>query len=99
MALGEQRGHGEAEAAYRMAIDLRPEFALARLNLGSTLTEQARFDECQAIVRQGRDLLPARDPLHGAADDLLEWCRLYRAMDARHPAILCGTDRPADAEE
>jgi serine/threonine-protein kinase len=99
MILSKQRRHAEAEAAYRKAIALEPGFALAHLNLGSALMEQARFGEGVEFVRKGKALLPANDPLQAQASDLLEWCRLYLALDSRLPALLRGTDRPADAVE
>jgi serine/threonine-protein kinase len=99
MALGRQRKHGEAEAAFRKAIALRPDFALAHFNLAQTLTEQARFDEGLALVKKGNDLLPAGDPLREQARQFEQQCQRYVILDARRPAILRGTEKPASAAE
>lgn len=46
--LGQLQRHGEAEAAYRLALSLSPRFAQARLNLGHQLEHQGRHVEALA---------------------------------------------------
>jgi Tfp pilus assembly protein PilF len=42
----------EAEASYRQAISLKPDYAEAHNNLGITLIELGRLDEAEASLRQ-----------------------------------------------
>jgi serine/threonine-protein kinase len=95
---GQQR-YGEAEAAYRKAIDLDPGFNEAYYNLGSALMRQARFDEAAASLQKASDLLPATNPARGWARQLQQQCLRYMILDARLPAILRGTEKPANATE
>ena len=48
----------EAEASYRQAITLKPDFAEAHSNLGVTLQELGRLDEAEASYRQAIALKP-----------------------------------------
>jgi tetratricopeptide (TPR) repeat protein len=99
MALVQQRKHGEAEAAYRQAIAHQPDFALAHFNLAYALGEQGRFDEALAFVNQGNALLPTGAPLRERARPLLLQYQRCMALDARLPAVLRGTEEPANATE
>jgi len=47
MAPGQQRKPGAAEAAFRKAIDLKPDLALGYFNLSRAWAEQDQFDEAQ----------------------------------------------------
>jgi predicted O-linked N-acetylglucosamine transferase (SPINDLY family) len=49
--LGDLRRHAEAEAVYRMALAIAPQFAQARLNLGHQLEHQGREEEALAEWR------------------------------------------------
>jgi tetratricopeptide (TPR) repeat protein len=99
MALSLQQKDSAAEEAFRKAIELRPEFALAHFNLANVLMDLARFDEALALVKKGNDLLPARDPLRERARPLLQQCQRYMTLEARLPAILRGAEKPAGAAE
>jgi predicted O-linked N-acetylglucosamine transferase (SPINDLY family) len=47
--LGSLKRHGEAEQVYRMALQVRPNFTQAKLNLGHQLEHLGRFDEALAV--------------------------------------------------
>jgi serine/threonine-protein kinase len=99
LALGFQKKHAEAEAAFRRATDLKPDFDLAHHNLGVALLRQARFDESAAALQRGADLLPVGHPRREQARQLQQQCQRYLALDARLPALLRGAEKPADAAE
>jgi tetratricopeptide (TPR) repeat protein len=98
-ALDDQRKLEEAEAAYARAIELQPDLAEAHLNLGIALLQQARFKESVAALNRGADLLPARDARRQQVQRLVKQCERQQALDARLPAVLAGSDKPAGAEE
>jgi tetratricopeptide (TPR) repeat protein len=94
-----QQRYAEAEAAYRKAIDLKPDFGLAYKNLGIVLMQQAQFDEAAAALKQAGELSPGKVFLHVQAWQLQQQCQRYRILDARLPAILQGTEKPVNADE
>ncbi len=49
----------EAVAAYRRAIELRPDFAEASLNLGVALQSQKRLDEALPFYKRALALMPS----------------------------------------
>jgi Flp pilus assembly protein TadD len=51
--LDSRQKRGEAEAAYRKAADLRPDFAEAQYNLGIALQRQFRFDAAAVSLKKG----------------------------------------------
>jgi tetratricopeptide (TPR) repeat protein len=99
MALMQQQKPGEAEGAFRKAIDLKPDFGLACHFLSLALLQQGRFDEAAAYANKAADLLPAQHPRRDPATQLQRQCQRYVTLDARLPAVLRGTERPADAAE
>jgi serine/threonine-protein kinase len=99
MSLSLQQKDSAAEAAFRKVIELRPDLALAHFNLANVLMDLARFDEALARVKKGTELLAARDPLRERARLLLQQCQRYIALEARLPAILRRTEKPAGAAE
>lgn len=62
--LGALRRPLEAEAAYRQALDFKPEFLQARVNLGHQLEQQGRVEEALAEWRKAID--ETRETLPGA---------------------------------
>jgi serine/threonine-protein kinase len=98
-ALVGQGRHVEAEAALRKAIALNPGLYEAHFNLGSPLMQLARFDEAAAALKKAGDLLPAKDPHRVQVWRLQQQCERCRALDARLPAILSGTEKPISAAE
>jgi serine/threonine protein kinase/tetratricopeptide (TPR) repeat protein len=88
-----------AIAAYDEAIRYEPNFAEAHCNKGQLLRKTGQFTGALAALRRG-DELGSRDPKwkYQSAQWLRE-CEREVALDGRLPAILKGTDVPADAAE
>jgi tetratricopeptide (TPR) repeat protein len=95
----EQHRFGRAEAAFRKALELQPDFGLAYLYLGFTLIRQARFDEAAGSLKKADDLLPPKHPSREETRQLHQQCQRYRTLNARLPAVLLGTEKPANAAE
>jgi Flp pilus assembly protein TadD len=60
VCLDAQNKHGAAEAAYRKAIALDPDFADAYGNLGMCLADQQRYEAAERACRTAVDLRPDR---------------------------------------
>lgn len=69
-ARGMEHRHAEAEAAFRKAVDLRPDMREARINLAMSLVYQERHREAIPL------LLAARTPGDRSLNDLLIFCVL-----------------------
>ena len=72
--LNERGKLNEAEASYRQVIALKPDYAEAYNNLGTTLKELGRLDEAEASYRHAIELKPDYAKAH---DNLL--MGLYRS--------------------
>jgi serine/threonine-protein kinase len=94
-----QGKHDEAEAAHRKAIELKPDLAPAHGNLGLVLMQQSQFDKAALALKKAAELFPADDPRRETARRLQQGCLRYAILDTRLPAILRGTDKPANATE
>lgn len=89
--LGALRRHAEAEAAYRRALALQPDFAQARLNLGHQLEQLNRADDAlaqwQEVLARTPAVTPEARDLHLHALNnmarLLELQRRYEEAEAR----------------
>ena len=57
VVLAEKKQFKEAEAEFRKAIQLKPDYALAYLNLGTALSVQQKFDE--AVTASRKSPLPS----------------------------------------
>jgi serine/threonine-protein kinase len=94
-----QRKYGEAEAAFRKAIDLVPDYPDAHLGLGATLMQQAQFQAATKLLKRASDLLPVGSRNRDEARRRLQQCQRFVILDARLPAVLRGTEKPANAGE
>jgi hypothetical protein len=81
------------------AVGLDPGHYGAYHHLGSALMQQSRFDESAAAIKKASELLPALDPRHVQVRQLRQQCQRYKTLDARLPAVLWGTEKPANAVE
>jgi serine/threonine-protein kinase len=98
-ALMHQERLAEAETAYRKALALEPDLAPACNNLGLVLMRQGQFDKAALALQKAGDLFPASNPHRESARRLQQSCPRYALLDTRLPAILHGTEKPADAAE
>jgi tetratricopeptide (TPR) repeat protein len=99
IALVLQGRHGEAEAALRKAVGLNPGLYEAHRTLGVALMQQSQFDGSAAALKQASKLLPALDLRHVQVRQLQQQCQRYKALDARLPAVLRGTEKPDAVEQ
>lgn len=67
-----------AEKQYRKAIELKPDYSEAKVNLGAVLTAQGRCKEAIPLLDQARGDLLYREPY--LAENNLGWC-LYQLGD------------------
>src|SRR5205823_3937713 len=91
----DQKKLTEAEAAYRQAIALKPDFAWAYHHLGIALAAQKKLADAVEAFCKADQLLPddpdIRDTLHQAERSL----RLERKL----AAYLTGKERPGTPQE
>jgi serine/threonine-protein kinase len=98
-ALYLERKHAEAETAFRKAIDLKADYGEAHLGLGAALMQQARFQEAAPLLKKASDLLPVGNRNHEQTRQRLQQCQRSMVLDKRLPAVLQGTEKPANAAE
>ncbi len=85
-ALTDQGKLDEAVAAYRKALELKPDYAEAHNNLGLALMNQGKLDEAVTAYRKALEL----EPDHANAHNNLLLCMNYDAQTSQHE-ILAGT--------
>jgi tetratricopeptide (TPR) repeat protein len=94
-----QHRHTEAEAAYRKAIAINPQFAEAYCNLGELLEREGRFVEALKLRKRGHEL-GSKKP--GWSYPSAEWVRKSERLvelDAKLPLVLNGEARLTDADD
>ena len=99
LALIGQQKYAEAESTLGKVIELQPADGEARYQLGLALFFQARFDAAAAALKKAAELLPANADHLETARQLRQMCQRYALLDAKLPAILRGTEKPASAAE
>jgi tetratricopeptide (TPR) repeat protein len=92
----------EASAHFKRAAEIQPNNPLFQFNVGRALLANGRFAEARDAVRRSLALLPtdhrSRQVILQTMRELEDANRLS-ALEARLPAILQGTEKPADAAE
>jgi tetratricopeptide (TPR) repeat protein len=88
-----------AQAAYREALRLHPEFPEAHCNLGVLLRRSGRYAEALEELRRGHELGSRRDDWRYPSAEWVRQAERMVALDARLPAVLKGEDRPTDVAE
>ena len=92
--------YNDAEAFFRRAVDLAPDFWLAWINLGAALNEQQKFDQADGAYKEALKLKPqsvftleklgANSLFDGRHDDAIGWLDAALERDPAHfPSLLC----------
>ncbi len=92
--------YNDAEAFFRRAVDLAPDFWLAWINLGAALNEQQKFDEADTAYKQALQLKPesvftleklgANSLFDGRHEDAVNYLDAALERDPAHfPSLLC----------
>ncbi len=89
----------EAIRHFEQALQIDPKQARVLLALGRSFQSASRFAEAKAAILRCLELAPQGDPLHAGALQQLRACERWIALEARLPAVLGGTCKPADADE
>jgi tetratricopeptide (TPR) repeat protein len=88
-----------AIAAYQETIRLKKDFPEAHCNLGHILRAKGQFAEALTHLRRGHQL-GSKDPRwHYPSAQWVEQCERLVEFDDKLPAILSGTEQPANASE
>jgi tetratricopeptide (TPR) repeat protein len=88
-----------AIASYREAIRLETGYAEAHCNLGLALQQQGQYAESLAELRLGHELGSKRAGWRNPSARWLAEAERLAALADRLPAVLKGTDKPADNAE
>ncbi|MBO0722001.1 MAG: tetratricopeptide repeat protein, partial [Blastocatellia bacterium] len=75
-------GVDEAEAAYYLAIELDPKFALPWHNLGKLLKDRRRYDEAEQALRKALEINPQYASAWKSLGSLLQHNKLNRIPEA-----------------
>jgi hypothetical protein len=86
----------EPEAAWRQAVALKPDFALAYCNLGLLLKDQGRLTEALAALKRGHEIGCRQGWTYPSAQEVRAVEKLV-ALDAKLPKYLSGDTQPASA--
>ena len=92
--------YNDAEAFFRRAVDLAPDFWLAWINLGAALNEQQKFDQADVAYKRALELQPqsvftleklgANSLFDGRHEDAIHWLESALEADPAHfPSLLC----------
>jgi len=92
--------YNDAEAYFRRAVEIAPDYWTAWINLGSALNEQQKFDKAEAAYKRALEIKPgsvhtleqlgANALNEGRLEDSISWLRRALALDENHfPSLLC----------
>lgn len=92
--------YNDAEAFFRRAVDLAPDFWLAWINLGAALNEQQKFDQTDVAYKEALKLKPqsvftleklgANSLFDGRHEDAIGWLDAALEREPAHfPSLLC----------
>ena len=95
-----KENYNDAEAFFRRAVDLAPDFWLAWINLGVALNEQQKFDTAETAYKHALEIRPgsvytleklgANSMFDGRHDDAIHWLDAALERDPAHfPSLLC----------
>jgi serine/threonine-protein kinase len=86
--LAKQQKQGAAEAAYRQALSLQPDFFTAHVNLGNVLNNQQKYAAAEAAYRQALSLRPDVAPAWNNLANTLSRQGKYAAAEAAYRQAL-----------
>jgi serine/threonine-protein kinase len=89
----------EAEAAYRKAIELKPEYAEAHCDLGQVLLRQGRFAEALAARKRGHELGSKKPGWRYPSAAWVRQAERLVGLEAKLPRLLKREIQPADVGE
>jgi tetratricopeptide (TPR) repeat protein len=98
-ALGDQQRLPDAIAAYRKAIEINPLLAEAHCNLGHALIAQGGMAQGLAALRRGDELGRRRPDWRDPSAEWVHNAERLTRLEANLPAILSGSQQPANAGE
>ena len=95
-----KENYNDAEAFFRRAADLAPDFWMAWINLGATLNEQQKFDKAESAYKRALQIRPGSaftleklgaNSMHdGRLEDAIAWLDAALELDPAHfPSLLC----------
>ncbi|MGL4551402.1 MAG: tetratricopeptide repeat protein, partial [Gemmataceae bacterium] len=88
-----------AVEAYREALRRQPDYPEAHCNLGHALLALGRFEAAREELRRGHEIGTKRPGWPHPSAAWLATAGRLAGLEARLPALLRGTERPADAAE
>jgi tetratricopeptide (TPR) repeat protein len=83
-SLSAQEKYGEAAAAYRKALDLKPDFAEAYSNLGCALDDLRKYADAEVALRKAIELKPDLAPAHMNLGVALQGQKRYGEAEAAY---------------
>ena len=95
-----KENYNDAEAFFRQATDLAPDFWMAWINLGAALNEQQKFGEAEIAYKRAVEIEPdsaftleklGANSMHdGRLEESLVWLNKALELDPAHfPSLLC----------
>jgi Flp pilus assembly protein TadD len=94
LALRDKGQFNEAVAEYRRTVELNPVTGVGQENLADALLGTGRFADARTAIRQGLDVLPAKDAHRPALWKKLNLCERLLAVDGGLSALLRDRERP-----
>jgi tetratricopeptide (TPR) repeat protein len=100
LALRDNGRSNEAVAEYRRTVELDPGGGLGQEYLADSLLGTGRWAEALTAIRNGLDVLPAKEARRPALWEKLNLCDRLVALEARLPTLLHDKERsPAELRE
>jgi tetratricopeptide (TPR) repeat protein len=89
----------DAIASYRAALAIKDDQPETHCNLGHVLVNQGRFSEALLELKRGHQLGSRNPNWPYRSSDWIQQCERFIKLDPKLPAILSGTQQPANLAE